>query len=113
MREGSSLRVQCFYQRQIMSQFFNPIAALQILKNLEMAPKNRAPESVSCQNVPEGHDGYIIFLLDNGLIACDEEAQAHGITYKGRILLRQAEMLVLAEDASVRNDPNEKGKNHV
>jgi len=85
-----------------MSQFFNPIAALQILKNIEMAPHNRAPESVSCQNVPDGHDDYIIFLLDNGLIACDEEAQAHGITYKGRILLRQAEMLVLAADASVK-----------
>ena len=53
------------------------LAALQILKNLEMAPKNRARESVSLQNIPEGHDGYIIFLLDNGLIACDEEAQAH------------------------------------
>jgi hypothetical protein len=86
-----------------MSQFFNPIAALQILKNLEMAPQNRANESVSCQNIPEGHDGYIIFLLDNGLIVCDEEAQAHGITYKGRMLLRQAEMLVFAEDASVIN----------
>ena len=87
-----------------MSQFFNPIAALQILKNIEMAPRNRAKEDVSCQNVPEGHDGYIIFLLDNGLIAMDEQAQSHGITFKGRILLRQAEMLVLAADASVRNE---------
>jgi len=87
-----------------MSQFFNPIAALQILKNLEMAPQNRADESVSCQNIPEGHDGYIIFLLDNGLIAMDEKTQSHVITCKGRILLRQAEILVLAEDFSVRND---------
>ena len=85
-----------------MSHFFDPIAALQILKNLEMAPDNRAPESVSCQNVPDRHDAYIIFLLDNGLIACDENTQSHGITYKGRILLRQAEMLVLAADASVK-----------
>jgi hypothetical protein len=83
-----------------MSQFFNPIAPLQMLKNLDIIPGNRGREDVLCQNIPEGHDGYIIFLIDNGLIAVDEKSYL--ITHKGRILLRQAEMLVCATDGSVK-----------
>jgi hypothetical protein len=86
-----------------MSQYFNPIAALQILNNLEMAPRNCAPQKESCKNIPEGDAGYLIFLVDNGLITVDKEEKLHHITYKGRILLRQAEMLVFAADASVND----------
>ena len=82
-----------------MSQFFNPIAALQILKNLEMAPCNSGAEDVSCQNIPDRREEYLAFLLDSELIAVDDDA--HSITPKGRVLLRQAELLLLSADVSM------------
>jgi hypothetical protein len=87
-----------------MAHFFNPIIVLQVLKNLEMAPGNRGSASEAFKDVPEfpdgNHEAYSTFLSDNDLIAF-ETTQTHKIiviTSKGRVLLRQAEILIFSAD---------------
>ena len=82
-----------------MSHFFNPIVVLQILKNLEMAPDNRGTVEEAFKDMSDSPEGsraaYYQFLVNNDLVTGTNSTV--GITFKGRILLRQAEILVFAE----------------
>ena len=81
-----------------MSHFFNPVFCLQILKNLEMLPSNRGTATDAFKDIPHSN-AYGTFLKDNDLI--DFDGDNMGITNKGRILLRQAEILVFESDKKV------------
>ena len=84
----------------IMDYFFDPIVVLHILKNLEMAPNNAGTVGTAFKNRPdipeEIQESYLNFLEEKELIESDDDRFT--ITPKGRIVLRQAEIIVLSTD---------------
>ena len=83
-----------------MDYFFDPTVVLHILKNLEMAPRNRGAVGVGFKNRPdipeEIQESYLNFLEERELIETDDDDFV--IVPKGRILLRDVENFVLAPD---------------
>jgi len=81
-----------------MGYFFDPIVVLYVLKNLEMSPDYSGTIDAAFK---ERHDisadtraSYIEFLEENELVDSDDDR--YTITPKGRIALRQAEIIVLS-----------------